>query len=93
GAGRAVRSIGKIGDIFAHSGTGEEIKADGNAALMQATLDVAATAPPGSLILTNFVDFDTLYGHRRDVAGYAAALAAFDTWLPRFRAAMRPGDI
>ncbi|MGX9105088.1 phosphopentomutase, partial [Escherichia coli] len=49
GAGRAVRSIGKIGDIFAHSGTGEEIKADGNAALMQATLDVAATAPPGSL--------------------------------------------
>lgn len=93
GAGRAVRSIGKIGDIFAHSGTGEEIKADGNAALMQATLDAVATAPAGSLTLTNFVDFDTLYGHRRDIAGYAAALEAFDAWLPRFRAAMRPGDI
>lgn len=92
-AGRAVRSIGKIGDIFAHSGTGEEIKADGNAALMQATLDAAAALPAGSLSLTNFVDFDTLYGHRRDIAGYAAALAAFDAWLPRFRAAMRPGDI
>lgn len=92
-AGRAVRSIGKIGDIFAHSGTGEEIKADGNAALMQATLEAAAATPAGSLTLTNFVDFDTLYGHRRDVAGYAAALETFDAWLPRFRAMMRPGDV
>ena len=92
-AGRAVLSIGKIGDIFAHSGTGREIKADGNAALFDATLEALREAPDGALILTNFVDFDTLFGHRRDVAGYAAAIEAFDRRLPELEATLRPGDL
>jgi phosphopentomutase len=92
-AGRTTLAIGKIGDIFAHQGTGREIKADGNDDLMAKTLDAIATAPDGSLAMTNFVDFDTLYGHRRDAAGYAAALAAFDRHLPIVRAALRPGDV
>jgi phosphopentomutase len=91
--GRAVVSIGKIGDIFAHRGTGTEIKADGNAAVFDATIKVAQSLAEGSLVLANFVDFDTLYGHRRDVAGYAGALEAFDERLPDFAAVLRPGDI
>jgi len=86
-------SIGKIGDIFAHQGTGRIIKANGNAELWQKTLAVAGGADENLLALTNFVDFDTLYGHRRDIAGYAAALEAFDTMLPRFEALLRPGDL
>ena len=57
------------------------------------TLDMLAEAPPGSLTFVNLVDFDTLFGHRRDVAGYAAALEAFDRRLSALRAAMRPGDL
>jgi phosphopentomutase len=86
-------SIGKIGDIFAHQGTGRIIKANGNAELWQKTLAVAGGADENLVALTNFVDFDTLYGHRRDIAGYAAALEAFDTMLPRFEALLRPGDL
>jgi phosphopentomutase len=92
-AGREVRAIGKIGDIYAHRGTTLEIKADGNDALMARTMDALHEAADGALVMTNFVDFDSLYGHRRDVPGYARALAAFDADLPAFRAAMRPGDI
>jgi phosphopentomutase len=86
-------AIGKIGDIYAHRGTTQEIKADGNDALMARTMDALREAPNGALVMTNFVDFDTLYGHRRDAAGYARALAAFDASLPAFRAAMRQGDV
>jgi phosphopentomutase len=92
-AGRPIISIGKIGDIFAHRGTGTIVKADGNMALFDATLAAAAKAPPGSLVLTNFVDFDTLYGHRRDVAGYAACLEAFDARLPELERVLSPGDL
>lgn len=92
-AGRAVYSVGKIGDIFAHSGTGREIKADGNMALFDATLAAMGDAPDGSLLLTNFVDFDTLFGHRRDVAGYAAAIEEFDRRLPELEAVLQPGDV
>ncbi len=92
-AGRKTIAIGKIGDIYAHQGTQEEIKADGNADIMAKTLAAIAAAADGSLTMANFVDFDTLYGHRRDAAGYAAALAAFDRQLPTVEAAMRPGDI
>ncbi|NQW10386.1 MAG: phosphopentomutase [Alphaproteobacteria bacterium] len=83
-AGGTVISIGKIGDIFAHVGTGEEIKASGNDAVFEALLAVTDRAPDGALVVANFVDFDMLYGHRRDVSGYAAALEAFDRRLPEF---------
>jgi phosphopentomutase len=92
-AGRAVISIGKIGDIYAHSGTGREIKAVGNEALFEATLAAMPELADGGLLLTNFVDFDMLYGHRRDVAGYAAALEAFDARLPDLDRRLQPGDI
>lgn len=90
--GRAVISVGKIGDIFAHSGTGLEVKADGNEALFDATLAGIEDLPDGGLLMTNFIDFDTLFGHRRDPAGYAHALESFDRRLPALRAALRRGD-
>ncbi len=58
------------------------IKANGNMALMDATLKAMDEAEDGDLVFTNFVDFDMLFGHRRDVPGYAAALEAFDRRLP-----------
>ncbi|HEV2678847.1 MAG TPA: phosphopentomutase [Aliidongia sp.] len=92
-AGRAVISLGKIGDIFAHRATGTIVKGENNAALMAKSLDLVASAPDGAFGFVNLVDFDTLYGHRRDAAGYAAALVAFDGWLPSLEAALRPGDL
>ena len=92
-AGREVVAIGKIADIYAHQGPTQVIKASGNEALGEATLKAMAELPEGGLAMTNFVDFDMLYGHRRDVAGYAAALEAFDRWLPSFMGRMGPGDL
>lgn len=92
-ADRRVHAIGKIGDIYAHQGVSHVIKANGNAALMDATLDTMEKAESGDLVFTNFVDFDMLYGHRRDVAGYAAALEAFDARLPEIHRKMHPNDI
>lgn len=91
--GREVIAIGKIADIFAHRGMTQTIKANGNDALFDATLEAAKTAPDGALVFTNFVDFDTLFGHRRDVAGYATALEAFDRQLPSFEALLQTGDL
>jgi phosphopentomutase len=92
-AGREVVSVGKIGDIFAHSGTGREVKASGNAAIGEACMREMPDLPDGNLLMANFVDFDTLYGHRRDPPGYARALEAFDTGLPRLMAQLKPGDL
>jgi phosphopentomutase len=91
--GRAVISVGKIGDIFAHSGTGREIKAAGNDALFDATLNAMDALSDGGLLLVNFVDFDMQYGHRRDVEGYARALEAFDRRLPEAIAKLKTGDL
>ncbi len=92
-AGHEVIAIGKISDIFAGSGVTQSIKAYGNEALFDATLKALGDAPEDSLIITNFVDFDMLYGHRRDVVGYAAALEAFDARLPALQAKLREGDM
>lgn len=92
-AGRDVISVGKISDIFGGRGPTRKVKGEDNTALVDVTLELMASAPDGSLTFANFVDFDTLFGHRRDVAGYAAALEAFDQRLPEFQAAMRPGDL
>lgn len=91
--GRAVVTVGKIGDIFAHRNTGEEIKPFGNAAMFAAALEAFARLPDGGFCFVNLVDFDTEYGHRRDIPGYAAALEAFDRELPRLEALLRPGDL
>lgn len=81
-SGGEVISIGKIADIFAHRGITRKLKANGNAALFDATLTALESAPDRSIVFTNFVDFDMLYGHRRDVLGYANALEYFDSRLP-----------
>ncbi len=91
--GREVISIGKISDIFAHQGITQAIKADGNDALFTQTIETMKQAPNGSLVFTNFVDFDSKYGHRRDVEGYANALEAFDVRLAEYEANMKEGDI
>ncbi len=92
-AGKKVIAIGKTADIFAHQGISETIKADGLDQLFSKTLEALKTAPDGSLIFTNFVDFDSHYGHRRDVPGYAAGLELIDRRLPELEALLQPGDI
>ena len=91
--GGSVVAIGKIADIFAHRGITRAVKAAGNMALFDASLGVIASAPGRSLVFTNFVDFDTSFGHRRDIAGYAAALEAFDRRVPELVAGLAPGDL
>lgn len=92
-AGREVISIGKVADIYAHQGVTQTLKADGNMALFDETIAAMETALPGSLVFTNFVDFDSSYGHRRDTAGYAHALEAFDARLPELQALLKPDDL
>jgi phosphopentomutase len=88
-----VIGVGKIGDIFAHQGVSETIKAPDNDAMFDALLAAIAKASDGDLVFVNFVDFDSFFGHRRDVPGYAAALEAFDRRLPELEAALKPGDL
>ena len=93
GAGRATHAIGKIGDIFSMRGIGTLSKGKSDADLFEHLVRLGTEAEPGSLTFANFVEFDTLYGHPRDVAGYARALEWFDAGLPRFLATLRPGDL
>lgn len=92
-AGREVIAIGKTADIFAHVGPTQTIKADGNMALFDATLEAMKNAPAGSLVFSNFVDFDSSYGHRRNVAGYAHALEEFDARLPELISQLKANDL
>lgn len=92
-AGGQVVSIGKIADIYAHVGITRKIKATGLDALWDATFEAVKEAPDFSIVMTNFVDFDQEYGHRRDVEGYARALESFDRRLPELDALMRPDDV
>ncbi|MDJ0794876.1 MAG: phosphopentomutase [Woeseiaceae bacterium] len=91
--GGDVVSIGKIADIYAHQGITKKVKASGNAALFDATLKVIREDDDNTIIFTNFVDFDMLYGHRRDVDGYADALEYFDARLPEILELMRDDDV
>ena len=92
-AQRDIATIGKIGDIFTHRNTGREVKANGNMALFDAMLPEIDRLADGGLLFANFVDFDSEFGHRRDVAGYAACLEAFDRRLPELEAKLKPGDL
>lgn len=91
--GSKVIGIGKIGDIFAHRGVSEVRKGVGNMAMFDKALDAMNDAADGDLVFANFVDFDTEFGHRRDIAGYAAALEAFDRRLPEAFARLKQGDL
>jgi phosphopentomutase len=91
-AGGEVVSIGKISDIYAHSGITQQFKATGLEELFDETLAQIKRAGDNTIVFTNFVDFDSHYGHRRDVAGYAKALEYFDARLPELLAILQPED-
>ena len=91
--GGNVWAIGAINDIYAHRGITKEIHAAQLPNLWDETLKAISQAPDFSLIFTNFEDFDMLYGHRRDVKGYAQALEYFDSRLPEVLPLLRPDDL
>ncbi|CUH75216.1 phosphopentomutase [Tropicibacter naphthalenivorans] len=91
-AGRHVYAIGKIGDIFSMSGI-DEVRRGPDADLMGHLSDLVDTAEDGSLTFANFVEFDSAYGHRRDVSGYARHLEWFDAELGKLLPRLREGDL
>ncbi|MGC0224824.1 phosphopentomutase [Pseudooceanicola nitratireducens] len=90
-AGHPTHAIGKIGDIFSMSGIDDVVKGT-DAELMQHLADAVDGAEDGSLTFANFVEFDSLYGHRRDISGYARALEWFDSELGKILPRLRPTD-
>ena len=91
-AGKTVYAVGKIEDIFCLRGITRSNHAAGNPACMDAMYNAMQEDFDG-LLFVNLVDFDMVYGHRRDVKGYAAALEAFDREIPRIKAMMGEEDI
>ncbi|MEG8163080.1 phosphopentomutase, partial [Escherichia coli] len=88
-----VVSVGKIADIYANCGITKKVKATGLDALFDATIKEMKEAGDNTIVFTNFVDFDSSWGHRRDVAGYAAGLELFDRRLPELMSLLRDDDI
>ena len=91
-AGKDVIAVGKIKDIFAGKGITESVYTSGNAEGIERTLEYLDKDFEG-LCFVNLVDYDMLYGHRRDVDGYAKALAYFDEKLPEIMGKMRDDDV
>jgi phosphopentomutase len=92
-AGFATHAVGKIGDIFSMRGIGKLHKGKSDADLFDQMMRLADGAEPGSLTFANFVEFDSLYGHRRDISGYARALEWFDARAGAFLDRLGPGDL
>lgn len=90
--GYDVISVGKIADIFAHRGITEELLSHSNAEGMNITYKMLEKDFKG-LCFVNLVDFDMLYGHRRDIDGYAKAISEFDNWLSVFTPKMQDDDL
>ena len=90
--GYDVISVGKIADIFAHRGITEEFLSHSNAEGMNITYKMLEKDFKG-LCFVNLVDFDMLYGHRRDIDGYAKAISEFDNWLCVFIPKMQEDDL
>ncbi|QJF52192.1 phosphopentomutase [Roseobacter ponti] len=91
-AGGRVYAVGKIGDIFSMEGI-DELRKGTDAELMGHLSDLVQEAEDGSLVFANFVEFDSLWGHRRDVSGYARALEWFDSAISKVCEKLRPGDM
>lgn len=92
-AGGRVHAVGKIADIFSGQGIDEVHKGKDDLALSEHFLRLVDEAEPNSLTFCNFVEFDSLYGHTRDVAGYARALEWFDGVAGQALGRLRPGDL
>ncbi len=90
--GVPVYSVGKIYDIFLGRGISHSAKTKNNADGMAKTLAAVEELERG-LVFINLVDFDSMYGHRNDVEGFAAALEAFDAWLPSLLERLRADDV
>jgi phosphopentomutase len=90
--GTPVYSVGKISDVFLGRGIRGGVKTKSNADGMAKTLAALESEREG-LIWVNLVDFDSLYGHRNDVEGYAKALEEVDAWLPSLLAALGAEDL
>jgi phosphopentomutase len=93
GAGHKTHAIGKIGDIFSMRGIDHLHKGKSDADLFDKLDLLAETAEDGALVFANFVEFDSLYGHPRDLAGYARALEWFDSRVGAFLPRLRAGDV
>lgn len=91
--GGEVVALGKISDIFAAQGVSRLVKGVDNMALFDALLKVTDEVGDKSLTFVNFVDFDMLFGHRRDIKGYSNALHELDARLPEFIAKLKEGDM
>ena len=91
--GGQVISVGKIADIFAGKGISKCVKGKDNMELFDVMLEQLNQAQDNTLVFVNFVDFDSHFGHRRDVIGYAKALEEFDKRLPELEAIMKEGDV
>ncbi|HLM56746.1 MAG TPA: phosphopentomutase [Pyrinomonadaceae bacterium] len=92
GAGLDVVAVGKISSIYDAVGVTKELPGKNNDQSIDKTIEALGDDTRG-LIFSNLVDFDMLYGHRRDVEGYARALEHFDSRLPEIERAMREGDL
>lgn len=92
-AGGRTVGVGKIKDIMSGAGISESLKGKDDMALFDLAVGAIRDAGEGDFVFANFVEFDSEYGHRRDVPGYAAALERFDARLPEALAALRPGDL
>ena len=91
GNGKVV-SVGKIGDIFSNQGVSYTVKAPNNMGLVDQLLSEMQKVDEG-LIFVNLVDFDTNFGHRRDVPGYALALEEFDKRIPEIESSLQDKDL
>jgi len=91
--GRDVVTIGKIHDLFASRGIGRIVKTSGNEETMRCMTGTVMGGPAFSFLFANLIDFDMLWGHRRDVARYVDGLAVFDSWLGGFVEMLEPGTL
>jgi phosphopentomutase len=91
-SGKKCFGVGKIADIFGHRGISESVSGMSDVKLFDEMLNIIGKANTGDLIFANFVEFDTLYGHRRDLSGYARALENFDRQLPRLFSILNGDD-
>ena len=92
-SGGNVYAVGKIADIFAHRGITKHYAAGGINKLIDATIQAVKDAPDNTLVFTNFVDFDSSYGHRRDIQGYGDELEYFDGRLPEILSLLKEDDL
>jgi phosphopentomutase len=85
-------TVGKLDDVFAHRGISQAFHVENNPDAQATTLRLAEETEQG-LVFVNLIDFDMLYGHRRDAAGYAKCLEEADAFLGRLLPRLRPSDM